>query len=523
MAKYIVGIDAGTTGLKTMIFDLEGNPIAHAYRDYPCKYPYAGWSEQDPWDLWHALCETATEVTSKSGIDPKEIGSIAISSQRGTFMAIDKDWNPLADSWVWNDVRATKEIAEIADHFGIDKYYSIAASALTPGFSYAKFKWVHDNRPDIYDAAYLFVNGQEWLLHQLGADDVSTDPSSLAMNGMMEVAKLDWSDELLDFIGVSRDKLPPVKTPARQVGVISAKAAALTGFAEGTPICVGGGDQQCCAIGSGIIKEGMAEITVGTAGVIVAAVDKVYPDPLHEIYFGGHAYPGKWDMEGQTTMAASNLKWYRDTFCDTEMAMGKLTGKDEYDIICEEAAKAPAGCRGLIYFPFLQGQLTPYYCDTAKAGYLGITPAHTKAYMARAVMEGVAYELNMSIQSMQRVLGRNFDIIRLSGGGAKSPLWRQIQADIYGVPVEKLKIFDCGLVGSASLGATAVGIFSSLEEAVEHMVHTDGIVEPNMENHKIYQDYFEIFRDAFLAWRDNNIYDRLAKVTADHWDDGFAK
>lgn len=517
MAQYVVGIDAGTTGLKTMIFELNGTPLSHAYRSYPCTFPNAGWVEQDPWHLWNALCETSKEAIAKSGIDPREIGSIAISSQRGTFFAIDKDWNPIEDSIVWSDVRATKEAQWIANHFGIDKYYGIAASAMTPGFSYSKFKWVRDNRPDLYEKAYLFVNGQEWLLHQLGSEEVFPDPSSLAMNGMMDVAKLDWSDELLDAINVSREKLPPVKKPARQVGVVSAKAAELTGFAAGTPICVGGGDQQCAAVGSGIIKEGMAEITIGTAGVIVAAVDKVYPEPQHEIYFSGHANPGKWDMEGQVTMAASNLKWFRDTFCDTEAAVGKATGQDVYDIICAEAANAVVGSRGLIYFPFLQGQLTPYYCDAARAGYVGITPAHGKPEMARAVLEGVAYELNMSIDAMQRVLGRPFDVIRLSGGGAKSPLWRQIQADVYGVPVEKLKIFDCGLVGAAALGATAVGIFGSVEEAVASMVHTDGFVEPDMAHHEVYKEYYGIFRDAFLAWRNNGIYDRLAAAAEKHW------
>lgn len=518
MAKFIVGIDAGTTGLKTMIFELNGNPLASAYRSYPCKFPHAGWVEQDPWDLWNALCETSKETIAKADIDPKEIASIAISSQRGTFFAIDKDWNPIEDAIVWSDVRATKEAQWIGSLFGIDKYYGIAASAMTPSFSYSKFKWVRDNRPDLYEEAYLFVNGQEWLLHQLGSEEVFTDPSSLAMNGMMDVAKLDWSDELLDAINVSRSKLPPVKQPARQVGCISPKIAELTGFHAGTPICVGGGDQQCAAVGSGIIKEGMAEITVGTAGVIVAAVDKVYEEPHHEIYFSGHANPGKWDMEGQVTMAASNLKWFRDTFCDTEDAVSKVSGKDVYDIICEEAANSYVGSRGLLYFPFLQGQLTPYYCDAARAGYVGMTPAHGKAEMARAVLEGVAYELNMSINAMQRVLGHPFDVIRLSGGGAKSPLWRQIQADVYGVPVEKLKIFDCGLVGSAALGATAVGIFNSIEEAVENLVHTDGFVEPDMKRHEIYKEYFGIFRDAFLAWRDRGIYDRLAAATDKYWD-----
>lgn len=518
MAKYVAGIDAGTTGTKVMIFTLDGNPVSHAYREYPCTYPNVGWVEQDVWNLWRALCEASKEAISKAGIDPAEIGSVAISSQRGTFFGIDKDWNPLHDSIVWSDNRAASEVDWIAETIGSEHYHSISGAAVTSLWAYAKFKWVRDNQPDLYEKAWKFVNGQEWLLHQLGSEEMFTDPSSLALHGMMDVATLDWSDELLKSIDFDRDKLPEIKPPARQVGVISKAASEATGFAVGMPICVGGGDQQCAAVGAGVIKEGLAEITIGTSSVMVAAVDKVYDDPRHEVLFSGHANPGKFDMEGISYASGATLKWFRDTFGATEKAVAAASGQDVYTILCDMvAAQAPAGSKGTFFMPFFAGQVTPYFCDTAKGGYFGLDATIDRSCMARAVLEGVAYEMRMSIESMQRVLGRPFDTIRLSGGGSKSPLWRQIQADIYGCPVEMLKVADCGLVGAAALGAAGAGIFSNLEEAVNSLVQPHGIIEPDMKNHLVYNDCFEVFNDTFLALRDAKIYEKMNKVSMKHF------
>lgn len=518
MAKYVAGIDAGTTGLKTIIFDLKGNALGKAYNEYPCSTPNVGWVEQDVNYLWYALCVTASQAIKNAGVDPKEIGSVGISSQRGTFFAIDEDWNPLHDSIVWSDGRAVKEVEWIKEHIGVERYHQISGAPVSGAWSYAKYKWVRDNQPELYEKAWKFVNAQEWLLHKLGSTELFTDPASLALNGMMDVSTLDWSDELLDAIDFSREKLPPVKEPARQVGTISAEASKLTGFAEGMPICVGGGDQQCAAIGCGVIKEGLAEITIGTASVMVAAVDDVKEDPKHEVIFSGHAVPKHLDMEGLAYATGVALRWWRDTYGAGEVVISKSMDVDPYDLICAEAAKSPVGSRGYVFFPFFSSQVTPYYCDNARGGSLGISLAHNRSDMARAVLEGGAYELRMIVEAMERVLGRPFDIIRLSGGGTKSPLWRQIFADVFGRPVQCLEQSDCGVLGASILGAAGAGVFDSLEDAVDQMVHPTDIIEPNMDNYKIYTDMYDIFKDAFLAWKDAGIYDRLHEVCKKYWD-----
>ncbi|MDR1514177.1 MAG: hypothetical protein LBS45_00645 [Synergistaceae bacterium] len=517
MPKYVVGIDAGTTGATVMIANLKGRIAGSAYREYPCKFPHPGWVEQDMNLLWKGICEAANEVLGKTGVDPKEIGSLGISSQRGTFVGIDKEWKCLHDSIVWSDARATEEIDWIAKTMGRDRYHEVSGVPLSALWAYAKYKWVRDKRPNLYEKAWKFVNGQEWLLHKLGSDGVFTDPASLALNGMMDVKTLDWSDELLRAINVSRDKLPEVKTPMRQVGTVSKRASEETGFAEGMPICVGAGDQQCAAIGAGVVREGLSEITVGTASVMVAHVDHAKPDPDHAVLFSGHAIPHKWDMEGLAFATGVCLRWWRDTYAQSEIAAARQVGLDPYEIIGLEAAKAPVGCKGYIFMPFFSSQVTPHYHDNAKGGSFGLSLIHDRGMMARAVMEGGAYELRMIVEAMEKVLGKPFDTIRLSGGGAKSELWCHIQADMYGRPVEKLEVSECTTLGAAILGATGAGLFKSIEEAVENMVHPYGFIEPDMSNHAVYSDMFGIFRDAFFALRDADVYNKHAAVCAKHW------
>ena len=491
--------------------------MGKAYQEYPVITPRVGWVEQDMYDLWDALCYTVRRAIDSAGVDPEEIGSVGISSQRGTFVAVDENWEPLHNAIVWSDNRCNEEVDWIKNNIGIDRYHKIAGAPISGAWSYAKYKWVRDHEPELYDKAYLFVNGQEWLLHKLGSTQVFTDPASLALHGMMDVSTLDWSEELLSAIDFDKSKLPPVKKPARQVGTISKAAAEATGFAQGMPICVGGGDQQCAAIGCGVIREGLAEITIGTASVMVAAVDDVKADPKHEVIFSGHAVPGHLDMEGLAYATGVALRWWRDIYGSPEVAVASASGKDPYDIICMEAEKSPAGSQGYIFFPFFSGQVTPYYADTARGGSLGISLAHDRADMARAVLEGGAYELRMIVESMERVLGHPFEVIRLSGGGAKSPLWRQILADVFNRSVQTLEQKDCGVLGAAILGAAGAGVFDSLDTAVEAMVHPDAMVEPNPENTEVYDDMYGIFKDAFLAWRDVDIFNRLNAVCEKHY------
>ena len=515
--KLLAGIDAGTTGVTVMIADTEGSIIGTAYREYPCSFPHPGWVDQDMDLMWTRICEASKEVIRETGVDPKEIASLGFSSQRGTFVCVDKDLNPLSDSIVWSCGRAGEQLGWIKENLGEDRYHDISGVPLSGLWSYAKMKWMVDKQPDLLEKTHLILNGQEFFLNKFGAEDISSDPASITLNGMMDIASLDWSKELCDLIGLPMEKLPPIKTPARQVGVVSEEASEASGFAKGMPICFGGGDQQCAAIGAGVIREGLAEITIGTASVMVAHIDSRKPDPKHLVLMGGSAIPDKWDMEGLAFATGVCLRWWRDTYAQVEREAAEQLGMDSYDIISAQAASAPVGCKGHIFFPFFSGQVTPHYVDNARGGTIGLSLIHDRAMMARSIMEGGAYELRMIVDAMEEVLGKPFDSIRLSGGGAKSPLWNQIQADVYGRPVERLRVSECTSLGATILGAAGAGVFGSVEEAVSHMVHPFGSIEPNMANHAIYEDVFGVFRDTFLALRDGGIYDKIAAVQNKHW------
>lgn len=515
MEKYFAGIDAGTTGTTVMIFDADGKVMSSGYAEYRTKHPHPGWVDQDMFELWDGVCKAAKLATARFPGDLKQVVSIGVSSQRGSFVPIDENWEPLIDAIVWSDGRATKETQLIEELVGRDEYYRISGLIPSSLWVYPKLRWLKDNRPEIYNKAWKFVNGQEWILNRLGSTELFANASALNYNGMFDITTLDYSQELFDAMELDLDKMPPILHELRSVGKVSAAGAAATGFLEGTILSPGGGDQQCAAVGSGVNKEGMAELSLGTAAVMVAQLDNapVMVDNLQSgVSFGSHAIPNRWDMEGTAHAAGAVLRWWRDTYGQLEIAAAEQLDVSPYELITLQAEQAPIGNRGLLFFPFFNSQATPYFHDNARGGMIGLTQIHTRKHAARAVLEGVIYELRMAVEAMEGALGRPFDTIRLSGGGARSQFWCQMQADIYGRPVERLKVSECAVLGAAILGAVGAGELPSIDEAVDAMVHTHGFIEPNMDNHAIYTEFYEVFKKTFLALVDANVYNELAEV-----------
>jgi xylulokinase len=510
--RYFAGIDAGTTGTTVMLVDETGGVAGSSYREYTCTYPHAGWVEQDIEAVWSRICEACNEVLHRTGLDKHAIESIGISSQRGTFLCVDPSGTPLHHSIVWNDCRASEQARRIAERIGDARYRRITGMPVSALWAAAKIMWVSQNRPDIIDSTYRIVNGQEFLLKRLGAEELFSDPSSLTLNGMMDIETLDWSSEVIGAIGVPAHLFPRMVNPARREGTLSAGAAAQTGFAEGTPICRGGGDQQCAAIGAGVITEGRAEITIGTAAMMVAHVNSRKADPNGAAYIGGHAIPGKWDLEGGAFSTGACLRWVRDTFGLFEQSYARQLGLDVYDLMIQEASRSSIGCKGAIFLPFFNGQVTPFYDSSARGGLIGLTLAHNRHDLLRAVLEGTAYELRMVVEALEGVLGIPFESLRLTGGGAKSEFWARVQADIYGKPIQTLQNPECTTLGAAMLGAVAAGKFGSIEEAVAAMVHTKTRIEPELEHHEMYNELYGIFRETYTALSRSGVYERIARL-----------
>jgi len=510
MAKYLAGIDVGTTGARCALLDLKGNIVASEYREYKSTYPKPGWVEQYLDEMLAMTMEACKATIAKSGINPKEIASIGFSTQRSVTVPIHKDGSKVRPMISWQDARTGAEVADMAKLIDGDKYYDISGMPMGTTWNITKMLWMRKNEPELYKETYKFVQNQDAVLKAFGADDFYTDTSDMAFYGVWDVAKLQWSKELCDLFEVTPEMFGKPTAPGTKVAEVSASLSEKTGFAVGTPVCVGAGDQNCGVVGMGSIKSGMATVTLGTAGLAILSLDKRIPG------FGGmmitnHAVPGMWEMEGLSNAAASSYRWFRDVVGTHEKELSKTSGRDPYEHLNELAAGTTPGSKGLLYLPFLGTAATPRWNANARSAFIGMSFAHGRAEMVRSVMEGVALEVRDMMDGWIKA-GVEISSLRLGGGATKSSLWNQIQADVYGRPVETLKTSESTVLGAAILGGVGAGVFSTIKEGVDAMVEVTGKVEPNMANHQIYEEMYEAYVKSYLGLTSSGAFDQIAKI-----------
>jgi len=515
MATYLCGIDNGTTGTKAMIFDLAGNIIGEDYREYKCEFPKPGWVDQDGEMLLAASCAAMKSAIARSGVNPKDIAAMGLSTQRCTMVPVDANCRPLRKAISWQDARCTSECDWIKDHIGVEKYFQITGLPIAPVWAYPAILWIRNNEPRIYEKTVKFLLMQEFILHRLGADGYPEDWSNGSLQGLMEIDTFQWSKDIVSSSGLTLDKLPDLVPSAKQVGKVSREAAELTGLVEGTPLVTGGGDQQCAGIGAGVISDGLCEVTLGTAGVSLCFMNKPRKDPAMKMPCSAHAYPGKWECEGLQNAAGASYRWFRDTLSALEVAAGRHSDIDPYELLNRQVEKTPVGSRGLIYIPYLAGASAPNWDAYAKGSFFGLTLAHDFGCMARSVMEGISMETREILESFEK-LGLELKEVRITGGGTKSPIWNQMQADIYGKPVSKLGIGEATVLGAAILGGVGAGVFTSIEEGIDKMVRIEVQYEPNQKNHEVYNEIYDLYRDLYHAVADAGIYKQIAAFQTKH-------
>ena len=508
-AVVFVGIDAGTTGAKVALFDERGNQISSGYAEYPCIHPHPGWVEQEMDEVWRGVCQASRVARLGADVPDSAIRSIGLSSQRGSFVLLDSQERPLAPSVLWNDSRAKDMEALLAARIGLERYRRITGMPISGSWAIAKLMWLAQHRPDMMQRVCHVCNGQEYFLRRLGADRMETDPSSLTLNGMLDIRNLGWSDEVVRAANIDPAVLPPVGKPGTMVGRLSALAAQETGLPAGTALCRGGGDQQCAAVGAGVIKQGLAEVTVGTSAMMVAHLDDpdlvLGPAP----YIGGHAIAEKWDAEGGAFSIGSCLKWWRDQLGGDERTVAAEQGSDVYDVMVAMAATVPAGSRGVLFHPFFAGQVTPYYDASARGAFLGLSLDHDRACLMRAILEGCACEVRFMVDGMARDLQGGISELRMTGGGARSDVFMQIHADILRRPLVLLRNRECTVLGAAILGAVGCHSFTGIAEAVEAMTAVERTVEPRSETAEVYDNLFEIFRLAYESNARSGVYSAI--------------
>ena len=505
---YLIGVDIGTSGTKTILIDVSGNVLAHALEEYPLFTPKPLWSEQNPQDWWTATCATIKSVVEKSGVDAREIKGVGLSGQMHGSVFLDENAAVLRPALLWNDQRTQAECDWITETVGRDKIVELISNPVLTGFTAGKIIWLKNHEPELYARVKKVLLPKDYVRLKL-TGEYATEVSDASGTALFDVKRRKWSQEMLSGIGIPLEWMPKSYESVEISGRITNEAAKLTGLFPGTPVVGGGGDQAAGAIGNGIVETGIVSSTVGTSGVVFAFSDEPKVDPLLRLHTFCHAVPGKWHLMGVMLSAGGSLQWYRDAYCQPEKVVAAALKKDPYEIICEEAATVPAGSEGLIFLPYLTGERTPYPDSNARGVLFGLTRRSDRAHVARAILEGVSYGLYDSLKIMQE-LEVPINQVRASGGGARSAIWRQIQADITGQTHVTINVDEGPALGVALLAGVGTGVYASVEEACRVAIQVKSSTEASASNHSKYQEFHKIYQSLYAHLKED--FEAVAKL-----------
>ncbi|MBY8996148.1 MAG: hypothetical protein KGD60_00355 [Candidatus Thorarchaeota archaeon] len=466
--------DIGTTGTRSVIVDEEGREVSKAYEEYPSNPKDIGVHEQVADTYWRASANTMQRALAGCKHGPDAIVGVVVTTARDSITPIDKDGRALAPTVTWIDARKTAKSKEMAEEIGQRN-------------AVRKMMWFSENRPKLYEKSYKWPHIDAFINNRLCGAVVSSPGE--ARYGPFDFETLQWSEELCEATGIPIDKLAEIKDSGTTIGEISSEAAKATSLRKGTPVILGSGDQQCAALGMGVIETGKVKATTGTGTFVITHLDE-FMEETFVMYCHPSAMPGKWILEGVTPGTGLTYKWYRDNYCEPEMALAAQTKKDVYQIIEASAASVPPGSDGLVMFPFMAYNLGILY-------NLGFS--HTKAHVARAILEANGYTISFYLQMMEGMTDIEFKELLIAGGGANSPLWRQIMADCVNKTVVLPKVRDSTVIGAAVLGTVGTGIYGGFKEAVENMVHIEERREPIPENVEVYEKQYKIYNKLLNA------------------------
>ncbi len=507
LLKYLLGIDIGTSGTKTVLFDSLGNALASKTVGYPLYQPHNGWAEQDPEDWWQACVEGIRAVVAVADADVSQIAGVGLSGQMHGLVMLDKSGAVLRRSIIWCDQRTQKQCDYMNDAVGAQRIIEITANPPMTGFTASKILWVRENEPEIYDKCAHILLPKDYIRYRL-TGEFATEVSDASGMQLMNVAKREWSDELLSVLHIDKSLLGKMYESPDVTGTVHSAAAEQTGLAVGTKVVGGAGDNAAAAIGTGIVRQGSAFNTIGSSAVIYAVSDELKLDLKGRVHSLCASVPGKWTVMSCTQGAGISLKWLRDTCCAAEIAEAEKLGKDPYIIMDSLAAKVPVGADRLLFLPYLMGERSPHPDADCRGVFFGLSAMHTRAEMVRAVLEGVAFSQRECLDVF-REMGVPVEDMTVCGGGSKSPLWRQILADVYGCRVATLRVDEGGALGAALLAGVGAGEFSCVEQACEAVVAKNKYIEPDKENSEKYVPYFELYKKLYLDLKDS--FDRLAR------------
>ncbi len=493
--RYLIGIDLGTSATKTVLFDEVGTVVASASQEYPMYQPQNGWAEQKPEDWRDAALSTIARVVKESGVDKEDIKALGISGQMHGLVMLDEAGEVIRPSIIWCDQRTAKECEEITRRVGAERLIQITANPALTGFTASKILWVRNHEPENYARCRHILLPKDYVRYVL-TGDFATEVSDASGMQLLDVPHRCWSDEVLEKLEIEKSLLAKVYESPEVTGHISEEVAKITGLSTKTLVVGGAGDNAAAAVGTGIVKDGKAFTTIGTSGVVFAHSSKLTIDPKGRVHTFCCAVPGCWHVMGVTQGAGLSLKWFKDNFCEDYVKKAEDAGCDPYDFINADIAATPLGSRKLIYLPYLMGERTPHLDPDCRGVFFGISAIHKKPDFLRAIMEGVSYSLK-DCNDILVEMGVCVDEMMACGGGAKSPIWRQMLADMYGCPVKTVSAQEGPALGVAILAGVGAGVYDSVESACEKMIAVDACCEPIPENTEQYHRFHEIYKALY--------------------------
>ena len=491
----LLGIDVGTGGSRAVLIKESGDILAtETVEHLPFASPQTGWAEQDPADWWHASAAAIRGVLSATGIRPEEITGIGLSGQMHGSVLLDQQDRVLRPALIWCDQRTERQCQNITSEIGASRLIELTCNPALTGFTLPKMLWVRDVEPRIWDRVRTILLPKDYVRFKLSGDK-ATDVADASGTLLLDVTRRKWSSEMLAYAGIDESVLPRVFESQEVTGQVSAAAASETGLKPGTPIVAGAGDQAAGAVGVGIVRPGSVSATIGTSGVVFAASNSPALDPKGRVHTFCHAVPARWHVMGVTQGAGLSLRWFRDQF-------GTVGSRnlDAYEQLSAEAAGVPVGSDGLMWAPYLMGERTPHLDPNARAALVGLTAQHTRAHFVRAILEGVAFSLRDSFEIFKE-MKVPIDKVRVAGGGARSALWRQIQADIYKHDVETVQAEEGAAYGVALLAGVAGGVWPSVDDACDAVVKVRARVSPDDQAMKLLDRQYVRYRSLYPALR----------------------
>jgi len=485
---YLLGIDISTTGAKALLIDSQGQVAASATATLALSTPKPLWSEQAPDDWWVGIQDSIVRVLQKAGVPGADIAAIGLTGQMHGLVLLDEDGRVLRPAILWNDQRTGEQCDETRARLGRQRLIQITGNDALTGFTAPKILWVQQHEPDVWRRARHILLPKDYIRYKL-TGDYAVDRAGGAGTILFDLKKRNWSEEVCRALDIPAEMLPPTFEGPQISGHINQAAAEATGLAAGTPVVGGGGDQAAQAVGVGAVQPGIIALTLGTSGVVFATTEAPHIEPEGRLHAFCHAVPDHWHFMGVMLSAAGSLQWYRDT----------LAAEVDFTTLVDQAAEAPLGSEGLLFLPYLTGERTPHPDPLARGAWVGLTVRHRRAHITRSVLEGVAFGIKDSFNLIQASGLGAIEQVRISGGGAKSPLWRQIMADVLGAELVTVNTTEGAAYGAALLAGVGAGLYNSVAEACQAMIAITGRTTPDAGATAAYGPYYERYRALYPA------------------------